>query len=149
MKCPFCSAEDTSVVDSRPSDDGNATRRRRECIKCKRRFTTYERADTIPLVVIKKDNTRQPYDRQKIEKGVLSACYKRPVPSEKLKALIDEVELEIFNMETKEIPSFQIGELVMNKLHDLDDVAYVRFASVYREFKDSSDFMAMLKKVNK
>lgn len=144
MKCPFCSAEDTSVVDSRPSDDGNVTRRRRECTKCKKRFTTYERADTIPLVVIKKDNTRQPYDRQKIEKGVLSACYKRPVPSEKLNSLIDEVELEIFNMEKKEVHSKKIGELVMNKLHDLDDVAYVRFASVYREFKDFGDFMAML-----
>lgn len=149
MKCPFCNAEDTSVVDSRSSDDGNATRRRRECTKCKRRFTTYERADTIPLVVIKKDNTRQPYDRQKIEKGILSACYKRAVPAEKIKQLIDEVELEIFNMETKEIPSDRIGELVMNKLHDLDDVAYVRFASVYREFKDSNDFREMLEKVNK
>lgn len=144
MKCPFCSAEDTSVVDSRPSDDGKVTRRRRECTKCKKRFTTYERADTIPLVVIKKDNTRQPYDRQKIEKGVLSACYKRPVSSEKLNSLIDEVELEIFNMEKKEVHSKKIGELVMNKLHDLDDVAYVRFASVYREFKDFGDFMTML-----
>lgn len=144
MKCPFCSAEDTSVVDSRPSDDGNVTRRRRECIKCKKRFTTYERADTIPIVVIKKDNTREPYDRQKIEKGVLSACYKRAVPSEKLNSLIDAVELEIFNMEKKEVHSKKIGELVMSKLHDLDDVAYVRFASVYREFKDFGDFMTML-----
>lgn len=114
-------------------------------LNAKKRFTTYERADTIPLIIIKKDNTRQPYDRSKIEKGVVSACYKRPVPSEQLKALVDEVELAIFNMEGKEISSKKIGELVMERLHSLDDVAYVRFASVYKEFKDYSDFMAMLK----
>lgn len=148
MRCPFCNAEDTSVVDSRPSDDGRVTRRRRECVKCKRRFTTYEKIDTIPIVVIKKDNTREPYAREKIESGVLSACYKRPISADEIEKLIDAVELKIFDKESKEISSRDIGELVMNKLHELDSVAYVRFASVYREFKDANDFVNELKKVN-
>lgn len=149
MKCPFCNAEDTSVVDSRPANEGKATRRRRECTKCKKRFTTYEVADTIQLSIIKKDGTRQSYDRSKIEKGILSACYKRTISTERINALVDEIELEIFNLEAKDIDSRVIGEMVMKKLHDLDDVAYVRFASVYREFKDASDFMAEIKKVQK
>lgn len=147
MKCPFCNVDDTSVVDSRPSDDGKVTRRRRECTKCKRRFTTYERVDTIPVVVIKKDNTREPYERAKIASGVMRACYKRPIPTDKIEELVDSIELEIFDKESKEISSSDIGEIVMNRLHDLDSVAYVRFASVYREFKDAEDFMKELKKV--
>lgn len=147
MKCPFCSADDTSVVDSRPSDDGKVTRRRRECIRCKRRFTTYERVDTIPVVVIKKDNTREPYERAKIASGVMRACYKRPISTGEIEKLVDSIELEIFDKESKEVLSSDIGEIVMNGLHDLDSVAYVRFASVYREFKDAEDFMKELKKV--
>ncbi len=147
MKCPFCGTDDTSVVDSRPSDDGKVTRRRRECIKCKRRFTTYERVDTIPVVVIKKDNTREPYERAKITSGVMRACYKRPISTDKIEGLVDSIELEIFDKESREVLSSDIGEIVMNKLHDLDSVAYVRFASVYREFKDANDFMKELKKV--
>ncbi len=147
MKCPFCSADDTSVVDSRPSDDGKVTRRRRECIRCKRRFTTYERVDTIPVVVIKKDNTREPYERAKIASGVMRACYKRPISTDEIEKLVDSIELEIFDKENKEVLSSDIGEIVMNRLHDLDSVAYVRFASVYREFKDAEDFMKELKKV--
>lgn len=147
MKCPFCSADDTSVVDSRPSDDGKVTRRRRECIRCKRRFTTYERVDTIPVVVIKKDDTREPYERAKIASGVMRACYKRPISTDEIEKLVDSIELEIFDKENKEVLSSDIGEIVMNRLHDLDSVAYVRFASVYREFKDAEDFMKELKKV--
>ena len=128
-------------------DDNSSIRRRRMCDKCGKRFTTYEKVETIPLVVIKKDNNREPYDRSKIEAGVLRACHKRPVSINQINALIDEVENEIFNMEDKEIPSDVIGEIVMNKLKDLEAVAYVRFASVYREFKDVNTFMDELKKI--
>ncbi len=147
MKCPFCGSDDTKVIDSRPADDNCSIRRRRSCDKCNKRFTTYEKVETIPLVVIKKDNNREPYDRSKIEAGVLRACHKRPVSINQINALIDEVENEIFNMEDKEIPSDVIGEIVMNKLKDLEAVAYVRFASVYREFKDVNTFMDELKKI--
>ena len=145
MKCPFCSREKTRVIDSRPADDNCSIRRRRLCDACGKRFTTYEKVETIPLVVIKKDNTRQQYDRSKIEAGVVRACYKRPVSVEQMTKLVDEVETEVFNREEKEIASSEIGELVMDKLRDLEAVAYVRFASVYREFKDVNTFMEELK----
>lgn len=136
MKCPFCGHENTRVIDSRPAEENNSIRRRRVCDECNKRFTTYEKIETIPLIIIKKDNNRETYDRAKIEAGVLRACHKRPVSAAQISQLVDEVETEIFSMEEKEIPSQIIGELVMNKLKDLDAVAYVRFASVYREFKD-------------
>lgn len=147
MKCPFCSSENTRVIDSRPADDNNSIRRRRMCDECGKRFTTYEKVETIPLIVIKKDNNREQYDRSKIEAGVLRACHKRPISANDINKLIDEVETEIFTREEKEIPSDEIGEIVMDKIKDLDDVAYVRFASVYREFKDVNTFMSELKKM--
>ncbi len=147
MKCPFCGHENTRVIDSRPAEDNNSIRRRRVCDECDKRFTTYEKVETIPLIVIKKDNNRETYDRSKIEGGVLRACHKRPVSANEINALVDSVETEIFSREDKEISSAVIGELVMNKLKDLDAVAYVRFASVYREFKDVNTFMDELKKV--
>lgn len=147
MKCPFCSHENTRVIDSRPADENNSIRRRRVCDECGKRFTTYEKVETIPLIVIKKDNNRETYDRSKIEAGVLRACHKRPISAAQINQLIDSVETAVFNREEKEIASGIIGELVMNKLKDLDTVAYVRFASVYREFKDINTFMDELKKV--
>lgn len=147
MKCPFCNQDNTRVVDSRPADDNSSIRRRRLCDECGKRFTTYEKVETIPLTVIKKDQTREQYDRSKIEAGVLRACYKRPIPVERIQNLLDEVETELFNREDKEIESKVIGELVMDKLKDLEAVAYVRFASVYREFKDVNTFMDELKKI--
>lgn len=147
MKCPFCNHENTRVIDSRPAEDNNSIRRRRVCDECGKRFTTYEKVETIPLIIIKKDNNREAYDRSKIEAGVLRACHKRPISAAQINKLIDEVETEIFNMEEKEISSDIIGELVMNKLKDLEAVAYVRFASVYREFKDINTFMDELKNV--
>lgn len=147
MKCPYCNQENTRVIDSRPAEDNNSIRRRRECDECGKRFTTYEKIETIPLIIIKKDNNRETYDREKIEAGVLRACHKRPVSANQITALVDDVENEVFNMEEKEIQSRVIGELVMNKLKDLDMVAYVRFASVYREFKDINTFMDELKNI--
>ena len=147
MKCPFCGHDNTRVIDSRPSDDNNSIRRRRVCDECGKRFTTYEKIETIPLIVIKKDNNREPYDRSKIEAGVLRACHKRPVSANDITKLVDEVETELFAREEKEISSTMIGEMVMDKLKDLEAVAYVRFASVYREFKDINTFMDELKKV--
>ncbi|MBQ9065629.1 MAG: transcriptional repressor NrdR [Blautia sp.] len=146
MKCPFCNRDNTRVVDSRPVEDTNSIRRRRMCDACGRRFTTYEKVETIPLTVIKKDQTREQYSRSKIQDGVLRACYKRPVPIEKIEEMMDQVEVEIFNTEDKEISSSRIGEIVMEHLKEIDAVAYVRFASVYREFKDVSTFMEELKK---
>ena len=147
MKCPFCSSENTRVIDSRPADDNHAIRRRRLCDDCGKRFTTYEKVETIPLIVIKKDNNREQYDRSKIEAGGLRACHKRPISAAEITKLIDDVEVEIFNREVKEIPSSEIGEIVVDKIKDLDPVAYVRFASVYREFKDVNTFMNELKKM--
>ena len=146
MKCPFCNQDNTRVVDSRPADDNTAIRRRRMCDACGIRFTTYEKVETIPLIVIKKDQNREQFDRSKIEAGVLRACHKRPVSAEQIHRLVDDVETEVFNLEEREIPSSVIGEIVMDKLKDLEAVAYVRFASVYREFKDVSTFMDELKK---
>ena len=147
MKCPYCGNPDTRVIDSRPAEDGSSIRRRRSCDTCGKRFTTYEKVETIPLIVIKKDNNREQYDRGKIEKGILQACYKRPVPAEVIRKTVEQIETEIFNREEKEIPSKVIGEIVKHKLKDLDEVAYVRFASVYREFKDVNTFMEELSKL--
>ena len=147
MKCPFCNAADTRVIDSRPADDNASIRRRRQCETCGKRFTTYEKLETMPLMIIKKDNSREPYSRQKIEAGIIRSCHKRPVSSEQISALVDEIETALFNREEREIASSVIGEMVMDKLKDLDAVAYVRFASVYREFKDVSIFMSELSKL--
>lgn len=147
MKCPFCGKENTRVIDSRPADDNCSIRRRRLCDECKKRFTTYEKVEAIPLVVIKKDNNREPYDRSKIEAGVFRSCHKRPISVDQINALVDEVENAIFNLEEKEVPSSIIGEILMDKLKDFDPVTYVRFASVYREFKDVNTFMNELKKI--
>lgn len=149
MKCPFCNASDTKVIDSRPADDNSSIRRRRQCETCGKRFTTYEKLETMPLMVIKKDNSREAYDRSKIEAGVLHSCHKRPVSPQQIAAMIDEIENQIFNMEEREVASSAIGELVMKKLQHLDEVAYVRFASVYREFKDVNTFMEELGKLLK
>ncbi|MBO7333649.1 MAG: transcriptional repressor NrdR [Lachnospiraceae bacterium] len=147
MKCPFCGHPDTRVIDSRPAEENNSIRRRRVCDECGKRFTTYEKVETIPLIIIKKDKNREQYDRAKVEAGVLRACHKRPITADQITNLVDEVETEIFSLEDKEIESRVIGELVMNKLKDIDEVAYIRFASVYREFKDVNTFMDELKQV--
>ncbi len=149
MKCPYCQEDDTKVIDSRPADDNNSIRRRRQCERCGKRFTTYEKLETMPLMVIKKDNSREAYDRSKIEAGILHSCHKRPVSTQQIDAVIDAIENEVFNMEEKEIETSAIGELVMRKLKDLDEGAYVRFASVYREFKDVNTFMEELGKLLK
>ena len=147
MKCPFCNASDTKVIDSRPADDNSSIRRRRQCETCGKRFTTYEKLETMPLMVIKKDNSRELYDRSKIEAGILHSCHKRPVSIQQINQMIDEIENQIFTMEDREVETSQIGELVMQKLKQLDEVAYVRFASVYREFKDVNTFMEELGKL--
>lgn len=149
MRCPFCNSEDTKVIDSRPADEQNAIRRRRECIACNKRFTTYERLEAFPMMVVKKDDTREQYDRQKAEKGILLACHKRPVSAEQVQELLDELENQLFNTGRKEIPTTLIGEIIMEKLRELDEVAYVRFASVYREFKDVDTFAAEITKLLK
>lgn len=147
MKCPFCGLDNTRVIDSRPADDNCSIRRRRQCDECGKRFTTYEKVEIIPLTVIKKDRTREPYDRRKIMAGILRACHKRPVPVEKMEETVNKIENDIFNLEYKEIESKVIGEIVMERLKTLEQVAYVRFASVYREFKDVNTFMSELKKM--
>ena len=147
MKCPFCSSENTRVIDSRPADDNNSIRRRRLCDDCGKRFTTYEKVETIPLIVIKKDNAREQYDRSKIEAGVLRACHKRPISVNQINQLVDEVETEILNREEKEIPCTLIADMLMVKSMKIDSVPFVRFASVNREFKDVNTFMSELKKM--
>ena len=147
MRCPFCNQENTRVVDSRPVEENNSIRRRRLCDMCGKRFTTYEKVETIPLIFIKKDMGREQYKRSKVEDGVLRACYKRPISAEQVAEAVDAVETRIFNEGEREIPSSRIGELVMEQLKALDGVAYVRFASVYREFKDVNTFMDELKKI--
>lgn len=149
MKCPYCNEEDTKVIDSRPADDNSSIRRRRQCSVCSKRFTTYEKLETMPLMVIKKDRSRETYDRSKIEAGVIHSCHKRPVSTQQIDAMIDEIETQVFNLEEKEVETSAIGELVMTKLKQLDEVAYVRFASVYREFKDVNTFMEELGKLLK
>ena len=143
MKCPFCGEADTKVIDSRPADENTSIRRRRQCDKCNKRFTTYEKVESIPLVVIKKDQTREPYDRAKIERGVFRSCHTLPISVDDMNLLVDKVETEIFNKEINEVPS----SLVMEGLEKLNAVAYVRFASIYREFKDVDTFMEELKKI--
>ena len=145
MKCPFCLHEDDKVIDSRASNEGKSVRRRRECLKCKKRFTTYEYIEEVPLMVIKKDGRRESFDRNKIISGILKACEKRPVSVEKVEALVDRVEKELQKSFDKEVKAGVIGELAMDYLHKLDEVAYVRFASVYRQFKDINQFMKELK----
>ena len=147
MKCPYCNQLDTRVIDSRPAEDGNSIRRRRSCDSCGKRFTTYEKVETIPLIIIKKDNNRVQYSRGKIENGILRACYKRPVSAVDIQRAIEKIETKIFSMEVKEVSSSSIGEIVMEELKNLDEVAYVRFASVYREFKDVNTFLDELKKI--
>ena len=147
MKCPYCGKTDTRVIDSRPAEDGNSIRRRRCCDECGKRFTTYEKVETIPVIIIKKDDTREQYDRSKIESGVLRACYKLPISAAEIQKTIDAIETEIFNHEEKEVPTSVIGEIVMGKLKELHEVAYVRFASIYREFKDVNTFMSEIKKI--
>ncbi len=147
MKCPFCSDDSTRVIDSRPADDNSSIRRRRECDECGKRFTTYEKVETIPLIIIKKDKNRESYDRSKIESGVLKSCHKRPVSVDDIEKCVNDIETEIFNLEQKEVESTVVGEIVMDVLRNVDQVAYVRFASVYREFKDVNTFMAELKKL--
>ena len=145
MTCPYCGHLEDKVVDSRESDDGATIRRRRECLKCTRRFTTYERSEALPLMVIKKDGRREPFDRQKLLAGLRKACEKRPVSMEQLDRFVDELERDLVSAYEKEANSTTIGELVMERLHTLDEVAYVRFASVYRQFKDINQFMRELK----
>ncbi len=141
MKCPYCGYEESKVIDSRPTDEGERIRRRRECLQCAKRFTTYEIIESMPIVVIKKDKSREAFDRQKLLNGLLRACEKRPVSVETLERITDEIETVIQNTLDREVKSEKIGELVMEKLKDTDEVAYVRFASVYRQFKDISTFM--------
>lgn len=145
MKCPFCSNAEDKVIDSREARGGEMIRRRRECLKCGRRFTTYERLDEIPYMVVKKDGRRERYDRQKLLQGLLRACEKRPVPTSKLEAIVDEAEKLVHNAPERERKTTEIGELLMSRLKRLDKVAYVRFASVYMDFKDVREFMSELK----
>ncbi len=147
MRCPFCNRENTRVVDSRPVEENNSIRRRRLCDACGKRFTTYEKVETIPLVVIKKDMSREQYSRSKVADGVFRACYKRPVSVDQVDDVVNAIETAVFREGDREIPSSRIGEIVMEHLKDLDGVAYVRFASVYREFKDINTFMDELKKI--
>ena len=147
MKCPYCGYQESKVVDSRHSDDGSSIRRRRECLSCQKRFTTYETVESLPMVVIKKDNSRQTFDRNKILSGMVKACEKRPVTMASLEHAVDEIEQIIQNSLDREVSTVHIGELVMERLKPLDEVAYVRFASVYRQFKDINSFMQELNKI--
>ena len=147
MKCPFCGYEESKVIDSRPTDEGEKIRRRRECISCAKRFTTYEIIETVPIVVVKKDKSRQAFDRVKLFNGMLRACEKRPVSIDQIEKVVTDIETELQNSLDREVTSVHIGELVMDKLKELDEVAYVRFASVYRQFKDINTFMDELTKL--
>ena len=145
MRCPYCANKHDSVIDSRVSRNGSSVRRRRECLKCKRRFTTYEYVERIPLMVIKKDSRREPFNREKLMNGIVVACEKRPVSMKRIEKLVDDVERQLEKRHEKEVASKEIGELVMSGLHSLDEIAYVRFASVYRQFRDVGQFMKELK----
>ena len=147
MRCPFCSCEESKVIDSRPTDEGERIRRRRECISCQKRFTTYEIIESVPVIVVKKDKSREVFDRNKLFNGMLRACEKRPVSLEKIETAVNEIEATLQNSLDREVTSVYIGELAMDKLKDLDEVAYVRFASVYRQFKDINTFMNELAKL--
>lgn len=147
MKCPYCGYSESKVIDSRPTDEGERIRRRRECLNCAKRFTTYEVIETVPVVVVKKDKSREAFDRNKLLNGLLRACEKRPVPLETLERIVDEIETLLQNSLDREVPSTLIGTYAMDKLKKIDEVAYVRFASVYREFKDINTFMDELNKI--
>lgn len=147
MKCPYCSFEESKVIDSRPTDEGERIRRRRECLKCQKRFTTYEIIESLPIIVIKKDKSREVFNRDKLINGMLKACEKRPVSINDIERAVDDIEVKLQNSLDREVTSDTIGELVMEKLKELDEVAYVRFASVYRQFKDLSTFMEELNKL--
>ena len=147
MKCPFCGFEESKVIDSRPTDEGERIRRRRECLSCAKRFTTYEMIESLPIIVIKKDKSRETFNREKLRNGMLTACEKRPVSIETIERAIDDIEVSIQNSLDREVSSTRIGELVMDRLKNLDEVAYVRFASVYRQFKDINTFMDELAKL--
>ncbi len=147
MKCPYCGYSESKVIDSRPTDEGGRIRRRRECLNCAKRFTTYEVIETVPVVVVKKDKSREAFDRNKLLNGLLRACEKRPVPLETLERIVDEIETLLQNSLDREVPSTLIGTYAMDKLKKVDEVAYVRFASVYREFKDINTFMDELNKI--
>ncbi|NLC03013.1 MAG: transcriptional repressor NrdR [Tissierellia bacterium] len=147
MKCPYCDYFESKVVDSRPTDEGQAIRRRRECISCGKRFTTYEKIEEIPIIVVKKDGNRQAFDRNKLLNGIIKSCEKRPVSINEIEKIVDDIEKTLSNSLEKEVTSVEIGELVMNELKDVDEVSYVRFASVYRQFKDVNSFMEELKKI--
>ena len=147
MKCPFCGCEESKVIDSRPTDEGERIRRRRECIGCFKRFTTYEIIESVPVIVVKKDKSREVFDRNKLFNGLLRACEKRPVSLESIEHAVDEIESTLQNSLDREVTSVRIGELAMDKLKDLDEVAYVRFASVYRQFKDVNTFIAEIEKL--
>lgn len=149
MKCPFCGFIEDKVIDSRPTEEGASIRRRRECLKCARRFTTYEKVESIPLIVIKKDKSRQVFNREKLMNGLLRACVKRPVSIGQLEQLVDEIESQIYNSMRREVTTHEIGEMVMERLKDLDEVAYVRFASVYKQFDNINTFMDELKSLLK
>ena len=147
MRCPFCGFEESKVIDSRPTDEGEKIRRRRECLQCQKRFTTYEIIETLPIVVVKKDKSRQVFDRTKLIGGMLRACEKRPVPLEVIEEAVDDIETALQNSIDREVTSIKIGELAMDKLKNIDEVAYVRFASVYRQFRDINTFMQELNKL--
>ena len=147
MKCPYCGYSESKVVDSRPTDEEAAIRRRRECERCAKRFTTYEKIEEMPLIIVKKDGSREVYQRSKMMNGLLRACEKRPISISQIEELADDIEKELYNSMEKEIPSKKIGELVMSRLKKIDDVAYVRFASVYRQFKDINTFLEELNKL--
>ena len=147
MKCPYCGYKESKVIDSRPAEEGSSIRRRRECLSCAKRFTTYETVESLPMVVIKKDGSRQSFDRRKVLNGMIRACEKRPVPFETLEQKADEIEQTLQNSLEREVSTEHIGELVMDKLRTVDEVAYVRFASVYRQFKDIDTFMKELNKL--
>ena len=149
MKCPFCEFEESKVIDSRPTDEGEAIRRRRECLNCAKRFTTYEKIETIPLMVIKKDGSRQMFDREKLLNGIIRACEKRPVATSDMEHIVNEIESATQNLLEREISSQKIGEMVMERLPKIDEVAYVRFASVYRQFKDINTFVEEVNKLLK
>lgn len=148
MKCPACGKDDDKVLESRSIDEGSAVRRRRECVACKARFTSYERVEEKPLIVIKKDNTRQPYSREKLISGIRKACEKRPVSSDDIEQIADDVEKFLYSEYGREVPTSQLGEIVMDKLQKIDQVAYVRFASVYRQFEKITDFVKEVKSLN-
>ena len=147
MKCIYCEHPESKVVDSRPTDEGTVIRRRRECLKCGKRFTTYEKIESVPIIVVKKDGSRQPYDREKLQRGIMNACASRPVSIDMVDHMLDEIETTVHNSLEREVSSVKIGEMVMDRLRKIDEVSYVRFASVYKQFKDIDTFKAELEKL--